>query len=150
MRKDRAPSPLLVQKDYLQSNPDVVDLPKSIMNTIAKFTTKHARWITPVFFGLAFYTFGASMMDSFVVYHTWRFVGDAEFVKMHIASGSRIVPFFVIPTLIMTVFLTAVLAPAKRRVEGIGMDCSGLYNYSMAFLCIHSNSDANRIRQRQK
>ncbi len=75
------------------------------MNTIAKFTTKHARWITPVFFGLAFYTFGASMMDSFVVYHTWRFVGDAEFVKMHIASGSRIVPFFVIPTLVMTVFL---------------------------------------------
>jgi len=75
------------------------------MNTIAKFTTKHARWTTPVFFGLAFYTFGAAMMDSFVVYHTWRFVGDTEFVKMHIASGSRIVPFFVIPTLVMTVFL---------------------------------------------
>ena len=75
------------------------------MNSTEKFTTSHARWITPVFFWLVFYTFGASIMDSFVVYHTWRFVGDAEFVKMHIASGSRIVPFFVIPTLVMTVFL---------------------------------------------
>ena len=121
------------------------------MNTISKFTTRHARWISPVFFGLVFYTFGASMMDSFVVYHTWRFVGDAEFVTMHIASGSRIVPFFVLPTLVMTViFDTAILAPAKGGIKDAGMDCFVLRDNSLAFLCVYSDSDANRIRQRKK
>jgi hypothetical protein len=75
------------------------------MITPTYFTSRHAHWITPVFMALAFYVFGASMMGSFVIYHTWRFVGEADFVKMHIESGNRIVSFFVLPTLIMTVFL---------------------------------------------
>jgi hypothetical protein len=70
-----------------------------------RFTSPHASWISPVFFALAFYTLGASFMDSFAMYHTWKFVGPSEFVEMHKASGSRIVNFLVIPTLIMTVFL---------------------------------------------
>ncbi|HEY5917604.1 MAG TPA: hypothetical protein VIU13_09395 [Chryseolinea sp.] len=36
------------------------------------------------------------------------------------------------------------MAPAKGGVEDASMDGSGLYNYSLAFLCIYSNSDANR------
>jgi hypothetical protein len=75
------------------------------MDQAEKFTTRSARWISPVFFGFVFYVFGASMMDSFAMYHTWRFVGEKEFSEMHIESGSRIIPFFVIPTLVMTVFL---------------------------------------------
>jgi hypothetical protein len=73
--------------------------------TTEKFTTKQARWISPVFYALVFYIFGAQIMDSFAIYHTWKFVGAAEFVKMHTESSSRIVPLFVLPTLVMTVFL---------------------------------------------
>jgi hypothetical protein len=75
------------------------------MNTSEKFTSRHAQWITPVFIALAFYGIGAAMMDSFVVYHTWKFVGASEFATMHQESGSRIVPFLVFPMLLMTVFL---------------------------------------------
>ena len=75
------------------------------MNTSEKFTSRHGHWITPVFIALAFYGIGAAMMDSFVVYHTWKFVGESEFSTMHKESGSRIVPFFVLPMLLMTVFL---------------------------------------------
>src|SRR5687768_12147150 len=75
------------------------------MNTSEKFTSRHAHWITPVFIALAFYGIGAAMMDSFVVYHTWKFVGASEFATMHKESGSRIVPFLVFPMLLMTVFL---------------------------------------------
>ena len=75
------------------------------MNTSEKFTTRHAQWITPVFITLALYGVGASMMGSFVIYHTWRFVGESEFVTMHKESGSRIVLFMVLPMLLMTVFL---------------------------------------------
>jgi len=75
------------------------------MNNTENFTTKQARWISPVFFALVFYTLGASMMDSFAMYHTWKFVGKAEFVEMHREASSRIVPFFVVPTFVMTIFL---------------------------------------------
>jgi len=75
------------------------------MNGTDNFTTKQARWISPVFFALVFYTLGASMMDSFAMYHTWKFVGKAEFVEMHREASSRIVPFFVVPTFVMTIFL---------------------------------------------
>jgi len=44
------------------------------------------------------------MMDSFAMYHTWQFVGEAEFPLMHMESGQRIVLFFVLPTVVMTIF----------------------------------------------
>ncbi len=72
---------------------------------VTEFTSSHARGITTAFFALAFYGFGAGMMDSFVVYHTWRFIGEAEFATAHMESGSRIVPFFVLPMLVTTIFL---------------------------------------------
>ena len=123
------------------------------MNTIAKFTTKHARWITPVFFGLAFYTFGASMMDSFVVSTIHGVLWEMQnLLKCTYASGSRIVPFFVIPTFSDDRLFehTAILAQAKVGFKNVGMDCPVFYNYSLAFVRIHSNSNANRIRQGQK
>jgi hypothetical protein len=110
------------------------------MNTAENFTTSHARWVSPVFFGLVFYTFGASMMDSFVVYHTWRFVGEAEFIKMHMASGSRIVPFFVVPTLVMTFFLILQFwhrpKPVSRRLVWICLVCVIIPWLSSAFVQI--------------
>lgn len=43
------------------------------------------------------------MMDSFVVYHSWKFVGAAEFTRVHQESSVRIVQVFVSATLMMTV-----------------------------------------------
>jgi hypothetical protein len=110
------------------------------MNTTEKFTSQHARWISPVFFGLAFYAFGAAMMDHFVVYHIWRFVGDAEFVRMHIEAGSRIVPVFVVPTLIMTIFLVLLFWHRPRAVSRtlvwIGLFCCIVPWLSTAFIQI--------------
>jgi hypothetical protein len=40
------------------------------MKSTEHFTTKQARWISPAFYALVFYTLGASMMDSFAMYHT--------------------------------------------------------------------------------
>lgn len=56
-----------------------------------------------LFFFLSFYCFGAGMMDSFVVYHSWKFVGAAEFARVHQESSVRIVQVFVSATLMMTV-----------------------------------------------
>jgi len=56
-----------------------------------------------LFFFLSFYCFGAGMMDSFVVYHGWRFVGVAEFPLVHEETGKRIVQVLVFEVLIMTV-----------------------------------------------
>jgi hypothetical protein len=45
------------------------------------------------------------MMDSFVVYHTWKFIGAAEFAVAHQQSGGRIVSIFVLPTAVATLLL---------------------------------------------
>lgn len=70
-----------------------------------QFNKPRAIWITAIFFALFFYGLGAGMMDSYVVYHTWKFIGPTEFANAHMESGRRIVPFFVIPMLLMTGFL---------------------------------------------
>lgn len=56
-----------------------------------------------LFFFLSFYCFGAGMTDSFVIYHSWQFVGQEDFAAMHVATSQRIIPFIVFPTLLMTV-----------------------------------------------
>jgi hypothetical protein len=43
------------------------------------------------------------MMDSFVIYHGWQFVGVTEFPRVHGEMGNRIVLFLVLPTLLMTI-----------------------------------------------
>lgn len=62
-----------------------------------------------LFFFLSFYCFGAGMMDSFVIYHGWKFVSAADFAKVHQETGSRIVPVFVFATLLMTVMTIVML-----------------------------------------
>lgn len=110
------------------------------MNKTSAFTSKHGRWITPIFILLAFYVFGASMMDGFVIYHTWRFVGEAEFIKMHVESGSRIVPFFVFPSLVMTVFVILQFWHRPRVVSRtsvwIALACTIICWLSSAFIQI--------------
>ncbi len=110
------------------------------MNQTEKFTTKSARWISPVFYGLVFYVFGASMMDHFAIYHTWRFVGEQEFTAMHIASGSRIVPSFVVPTLVMTIFLILQFwhrpKAVSKKLVWTGLICTIVAWVSSAFIQI--------------
>ncbi len=72
---------------------------------INQFTSRHGVWVSTLFFAFCFYGFGAGMMDSFVVYHTWKFIGSADFALAHMESASRIVPIFVLPMIGITVFL---------------------------------------------
>lgn len=69
-----------------------------------QYTSKHGRWVTPIFFALAFYGFGAGMTDSFVIYPAWYIVGQEEFVPYHQLIGKKIQLFIVLPLLVMTVF----------------------------------------------
>jgi len=62
-----------------------------------------------LFFFLSFYCFGAGMMDSFVVYHGWKFVGVAEFAVVHEETGKRIVQVLVMETLLMTLMTILML-----------------------------------------
>jgi hypothetical protein len=72
-------------------------------NTINIYTSNYGRWVTIFFFSLAFYEIGAGMMDSFVLYHSWQFVGEHEFALFHKAAGQRIVSIFVLPMFLLTV-----------------------------------------------
>lgn len=60
------------------------------------------RNLSGLFFMLSFYCFGAGMIDSFALYHSWLFVGEDEFAAVHQAAGQRIVLIFVLPTLVLT------------------------------------------------
>lgn len=59
--------------------------------------------LTVLFFMLSFYCFGAGMLDSFALYHSWLFVGEDEFAAVHQAAGQRIVLIFVLPTFVLTI-----------------------------------------------
>ncbi|MBC7904299.1 MAG: hypothetical protein H7Y27_12795 [Gemmatimonadaceae bacterium] len=106
----------------------------------SKFTSSKAHWISPLFYLLAFYVFGASVMDSFAVYHTWRFVGENEFIAMHKASGGRIVSLFVLPTLVMTVFLILQFwhrpKAVSRTLVWVALVCTIIPWLSSAFIQI--------------
>ena len=105
-----------------------------------QFTSPHAPWITTIFFVLCFYGLGAGMMDSFVVYHTWRFIGPEEFSTAHMESGSRIVPIFVLPLLIMTVFLILMFwhrpTVISRKLLWVAVVCTVIPWLSSAFIQI--------------
>jgi len=97
-------------------------------------------WITTIFFALFFYGLGAGMMDSFVVYHTWKFIGPSEFANAHVESGRRIVPFFVIPMLLMTVFLVLLFwyrpGVISRKELWLALVCAIIPWLSSAFIQI--------------
>ena len=78
-------------------------------------------WIIILFFILSFYCFGAGMMDSFAMYHSWLFVGENEFSEMHQAVGKRIILIVVLPMLVLTALCVLLLwhrpsAVSKRSV----------------------------------
>ena len=62
------------------------------MNKKARISTV----VFSVYILLAFYVFGGGMVDSLVVFRTWRWIGPDEFPKFHQSDNAHIIPVFVI------------------------------------------------------
>lgn len=65
-------------------------------------------WLFLITFTLVFYGMGASYVESFVNYPTWRHIGAAEFQAYHQALGPLIIGFMVVPVF-LAIPLTALL-----------------------------------------
>ena len=66
-------------------------------------STKTSVWLFLITFALVFYGMGASFVESFVNYPTWRLIGASEFRGYHQAFGPLIICYMVIPMLITTI-----------------------------------------------
>lgn len=104
------------------------------------FTTSHGQWVTTLFFALSLYVTGAAMMDSFVVYHTWTFIGDEQFAVAHMESGQWIVLVFVLPLLITTVLVILLFwhrpVSIPRKLVWIALGCLVIAWLSSIFIQI--------------
>jgi hypothetical protein len=77
--------------------------------------SRFATWLFIASFVLIFYGMGASFVESFVNYPTWRLIGPGEFLAYHHAIGPLVIGYMVVPMLVGT-FLTAlrlVFRPAR-------------------------------------
>jgi hypothetical protein len=75
-------------------------------------SNKTSIWLFLISFALVFYGMGASFVESFVNYPTWRLIGADEFRAFHQALSPLIIGYMVIPMLITTL-LTFLLLWAK-------------------------------------
>ncbi|HVQ38686.1 MAG TPA: hypothetical protein VMS31_14205 [Pyrinomonadaceae bacterium] len=71
-------------------------------------STKASIRLFLIAFALVFYGMGASFVESFVNYPTWRLIGANEFRADHQALGPLVIGHIVIP-LIITTILTMLL-----------------------------------------
>lgn len=89
---------------------------------------------------LAIYCFGAGIMDGFVIYHGWRFVGDAEFVPVHKEMGARIVALLVLPMLVCTILAVLLFwcrpALLPKKFVWMAIACLAVGWLSSAFIQI--------------
>jgi hypothetical protein len=81
-------------------------------------STKTSNWLFLITFALVFYGMGASFVESFVNYPTWRLIGASEFRAYHQAVSPLIIGYMVIPMLITTILTILLLwfrpAPIPR------------------------------------
>jgi hypothetical protein len=81
-------------------------------------STKPSPWLFLIAFALVFYGMGASFVESFVNYPTWRLIGANEFRAYHQTLGPLIIGYMVIPMLIATLLTVLLLwfrpAPLPR------------------------------------
>ncbi|MEO5859448.1 MAG: hypothetical protein ABIR33_10920 [Pyrinomonadaceae bacterium] len=75
------------------------------MQSNSRFRT----WLFAITFALIFYGLGASFVESFVNYPTWRLIGAGEFLAYHNAIGPLVIGYMVIP-MVLTTVLTILLA----------------------------------------
>ncbi len=71
-------------------------------------SSKTSIWLFLIAFALVFYGMGASFVESFVNYPTWRLIGANEFRAYHQALGPLIMGYMVVPIL-TTTLLTVLL-----------------------------------------
>jgi hypothetical protein len=71
-------------------------------------TTKFSLWLFLITFALMFYGVGASFVESFVNYPTWRLIGAGEFRAYHQALSPLIIGYMVVPMVIATILTAAV------------------------------------------
>jgi hypothetical protein len=81
-------------------------------------STKSSIWLFLISFALVFYGVGASFVESFVNYPTWRLIGANEFRAYHQALSPLVIGYMVIPLLIATLLTVLLLwfrpAPIPR------------------------------------
>ena len=66
-------------------------------------------WLFLVTFALVFYNLGASFIESFVNYPTWRLIGANEFRAYHQAVGPLYISYGVAPGVLATVLTLLLL-----------------------------------------
>jgi hypothetical protein len=88
-------------------------------------STKPSIWLFLISFALVFYGMGASFVESFVNYPTWRLIGANEFRAYHQALGPLVIGYMVIPMLIATILTILLLwfrpAPIPRWAIGLAV-----------------------------
>lgn len=72
-------------------------------------STKTSIWLFLISFALVFYGMGASFVESFVNYPTWRLIGANEFRAYHQSLSPLVIGYMVIPMLITTVLTILLL-----------------------------------------
>jgi hypothetical protein len=72
-------------------------------------STKTSNWLFLISFALVFYGMGASFVESFVNYPTWRLIGANEFRAYHQALSPLVIGYMVIPMLITTLLTVLLL-----------------------------------------
>jgi hypothetical protein len=72
-------------------------------------SNKTSIWLFLITFALVFYGMGASFVESFVNYPTWRLIGANEFRAYHQALGPLVIGYMVIPMLITTILTVLLL-----------------------------------------
>src|SRR5476651_1766481 len=115
--------------------------------------TKRLGWVPLNFYMNALYCFGASLMDSFVIYPGWRSVSPAAFMLLHQKQSPWIINTLVIPLFITTllnallIFVRPIFIPKKLII--ISLACM-LSNWIISaliqipahqFLLWHYNSE---------
>lgn len=80
-------------------------------------------WLFMICFALVFYGVGASFVESFVNYPTWRLIGANEFRAFHQALSPLVIGYMVIPMLIGTVLTILLMWFRPTRIPrwAIGM-----------------------------
>ena len=72
-------------------------------------SSKTSIWLFLVAFALVFYGLGASFVESFVNYPTWRLIGANEFRAFHQALSPLVIGYMVIPMLITSILTMLLL-----------------------------------------
>src|SRR4051812_10321451 len=84
-------------------------------------SNKTSIWLFLICFALVFYGVGASFVESFVNYPTWRLIGASEFRAYHQALSPLVIGYMVIPMLITTVLTILLLGFRPAAIPALAI-----------------------------